>query len=79
MKNYLFRGLMILFIPFSQSQTDLPDDYLSKDFHKGRREAFRALMPENSVAAVFLIQREFFQRCQLLLSSQPGPVLFDRI
>ena len=61
MKNYLFFVVwMILFIPFSQSQTDLPHDYLSKDFHKGRREAFRALMPENSVAAVFSYSERVF-------------------
>lgn len=35
------------------AQDFLPTDYLSKDFHKGRREAARALMPENSVMVVF--------------------------
>lgn len=30
-----------------------PKDYLPKEFHKGRREAMRKLMPENSVAIVF--------------------------
>lgn len=29
------------------------DDLLNKDFHKGRREALRALMPEGSVAVFF--------------------------
>ena len=29
------------------------EDLLSKDFHKGRREALRALMPESSVAVFF--------------------------
>ncbi len=37
----------------SFSQQDLPTDYLSKEFHKGRREAARALMPEHSVLVVF--------------------------
>src|SRR5690349_13045168 len=37
----------------SFSQQDLPTDYLSKEFHKGRREAARALMPEHSVMVVF--------------------------
>ena len=32
---------------------DIPDDYLSGEFHKGRREALRAQMPENSVAVFF--------------------------
>jgi len=30
-----------------------PTDYLSSDFHKGRRTALRELMPENSVAVFF--------------------------
>ena len=35
------------------AQEDLPTDYLSKEFHKGRREAARALMPDNSVMIIF--------------------------
>ncbi|OAD46223.1 aminopeptidase P N-terminal domain-containing protein [Polaribacter atrinae] len=30
-----------------------PTDFLSKEFHKGRREALRSKMPQNSVAVVF--------------------------
>lgn len=30
-----------------------PKDYLSKEFHAGRRDALRAIMPENGVMAVF--------------------------
>jgi Xaa-Pro aminopeptidase len=36
-----------------RAQEDLPTDYLSKEFHMGRREAARALMPDNSVMIVF--------------------------
>jgi len=36
-----------------KAQDELPKDYLSKEFHKGRREAARALMPDNSVMVVF--------------------------
>lgn len=43
----LFLG--ISFFGFSQT----PEDYLSKEFHKSRREALRAKMPANSVAVVF--------------------------
>lgn len=32
---------------------DLPKDYLSKEFHAGRRAALRQSMPDNSVIAVF--------------------------
>ena len=35
------------------AQADLPTDYLSAEFHEGRREALRELMPENSVAVIF--------------------------
>ncbi len=35
------------------AQNNVPTDYLSADFHKSRREALRASMPENSVAVFF--------------------------
>jgi len=35
-----------------QKDDDLPKDYLSKDFHAGRREALRSIMPDNSVAVI---------------------------
>jgi len=37
----------------SQKDNDQPKDYLTKEFHAGRREALRQNMPENSVVAVF--------------------------
>ncbi len=37
----------------SFAQLPVPSDYLSKDFHKGRREALRKLLPANSVMAIF--------------------------
>ena len=47
---FLFLGLTL---QVANSQKDLPQDYLSSDFHKGRREALRATMPKNSVAVFF--------------------------
>ncbi len=35
-----------------QKDDDLPKDYLSKDFHAGRRDALRSIMPDNSVAVI---------------------------
>ena len=35
------------------AQPDLPQDYLTPQFHKGRRDAARELMPENSVMVIF--------------------------
>lgn len=46
--------LSVLFsIGVLHAQQDLPQDYLTPDFHKGRRAAARSLMPDNSVLAVF--------------------------
>ena len=45
--------LFLLFVFSGHAQKDLPTDYLSKEFHKSRREAARALLPENSVMVVF--------------------------
>lgn len=45
--------LCFLFFITTSAQENLPDDYLPPSFHKGRREAARALMPEGSVMVVF--------------------------
>ena len=37
----------------AQDPSDLPDDFLSSEFHKGRRELLREKMPEKSVAVFF--------------------------
>jgi Xaa-Pro aminopeptidase len=34
------------------SQDDVPEDYLTPEFHAGRRDSLRAMMPANSVAIV---------------------------
>ncbi len=51
MKAYFFfcASLVAFFVTAQQ----LPTDYLTADFHKGRRDAFRAEMPANSVAVLF--------------------------
>jgi Xaa-Pro aminopeptidase len=41
-------------------QERLPTDFLSKEFHAARREAFRKLMPENSVAVIFSYPERVF-------------------
>jgi len=49
-------SLLLLSLVFSLagiSQENLPTDYLPKSFHAGRREALRAIMPDNSVAVIF--------------------------
>lgn len=49
----IFKTLLLLCGFTAAAQKDLPTDYLSAEFHKGRREAARALMPDNSVMVVF--------------------------
>jgi Xaa-Pro aminopeptidase len=47
-----FALLFITSCGFSQN-ADLPDDFLTKDFHKGRRDKLRDNLPGNSVAVFF--------------------------
>src|SRR6188472_352207 len=42
------------------AQEDLPTDYLSKEFHAGRRDALRKLMPDNSVFVVMAYSTRTF-------------------
>lgn len=53
MKKYLFLAISFCLIEFSFAQLPTPTDYLTPAFHKGRREALRAIMPANSVIAIF--------------------------
>jgi len=58
-------GAMCLgvFQGFSQSANsteNLPKDYLSKEFHAGRRQALRDLMPANSVTVIFSYPDQVF-------------------
>lgn len=55
-------GLFLFVFAFSQDAENLPKDYLSKEFHAGRREALRQLMPPNSVAVVFAYPERVFSR-----------------
>lgn len=55
--NKNLRLTLSIFIVFSltislNAQDDLPTDYLPKEFHAGRRDALRKLMPDNSVFVV---------------------------
>lgn len=51
-KNYWLTALLFVIAATVQAQQDLPTDYLKPEFHKGRREAARALMPDSSVMVV---------------------------
>ncbi|MEN2400384.1 aminopeptidase P N-terminal domain-containing protein [Flavobacterium sp. MC2016-06] len=75
MKHLLLLFTFLLTINQTQSQENLPTDYLTKEFHKGRREAFRALMPANSVAVVFSYPERVFSR-DINYSFHQNPDLF---
>ena len=46
---------------FSQTVSEsLPTDYLTKEFHAGRRDALRKMMPDNSVAVIFAYPERVF-------------------
>ncbi len=53
MKKLLAFLALVLLVQSTFAQDFEPKDYLPKEFHAGRREALRQLMPESSVMAVF--------------------------
>lgn len=57
------------------SQYDNPEILLNADFHKRRREAFRAIMPSNSVAFIFAYSERKFSN-DVDYYYQPDPNLF---
>ncbi|MEO5564553.1 MAG: aminopeptidase P N-terminal domain-containing protein [Chitinophagaceae bacterium] len=74
----------VLFISFLISciccfaQDDLPTDYLTKEFHAGRRAALRKMMPENSVVAVFAYPtRNFSNDVDYLYHANPDMYYFS--
>lgn len=56
-KTY-FRLLCLLMpaMTWAQQTTEYPNDYLSPEFHAGRRAAFREMMPNNTVGVFFASQ-----------------------
>jgi Xaa-Pro aminopeptidase len=44
---------ILLFVAVGAAQEGTPTDYLSKEFHKQRRDILRSKMPKNSVSVVF--------------------------
>ena len=52
MKNFKILFISFLFVSVS-GFSQIPKDFLSKEFHKTRRDALRSKMPKNSVAVVF--------------------------
>ncbi|MBT8270963.1 MAG: aminopeptidase P N-terminal domain-containing protein, partial [Bacteroidia bacterium] len=53
MKFNIYIVLLLLILNPVSAQENIPTDFLSPEFHSERRDAFRARMPENSVAVFF--------------------------
>ncbi len=52
MRNLIMISLFLFLTSWFQAQ-EVPNDFLSADFHKGRRQEVRKAMPPNSVAVFF--------------------------
>jgi Xaa-Pro aminopeptidase len=60
------------------SSQDLPTDYLSKEFHAGRRDALRKIMPDNSVLVVMAYPtRNFSNDVEYLYHPNPDMYYFS--
>ncbi|MFZ9386647.1 MAG: aminopeptidase P family protein [Chitinophagaceae bacterium] len=80
--RYLLAFYSILFsitLVAQSSQTEsLPTDYLTSDFHAGRREAIRKIMPDNSVMVVFAYPtRTFSNDVEYLYHANPDMYYFS--
>ncbi len=53
MKKLSLLVFVVLFYVVGFSQSRIPTDYLSKEFHKNRREILRSKMPKNSLVLLF--------------------------
>lgn len=82
MKKDLYRSFLFIGIfSFSvclRAQNDLPADYLSKEFHAGRRDALRKIMPDNSVFVVMAFPtRTFSNDVEYLYHQNPDMYYFS--
>ena len=77
------RKLLILFLIFISclnvfAQDNLPGDYLSKEFHAGRRAALRDLMPGNSVCIILAYPvRKFSNDVDYIYHQNPDMYYFS--
>jgi Xaa-Pro aminopeptidase len=72
-----FNGLLAQPIP-NEQKNDLPSDYLTANFHAGRRDALREIMPDKSVMAVFAYPtRTFSNDVEYLYHQNPDMYYFS--
>jgi Xaa-Pro aminopeptidase len=53
MKYYLLAAFLVTLVAGYAQESDLPVDFLTKDFHQKRRDQLREKLPPNSVAVFF--------------------------
>jgi Xaa-Pro aminopeptidase len=75
MKKIILSIVVSVLLNVVFAQENLPTDYLSKEFHKGRRDEFRKLMPANSVAVIFAYPERTFSR-DVSYQYHPNPDLY---
>ncbi len=74
----LFTQTVIAQPPPRPANDDLPTDYLTKDFHAGRRDALRSKMPDNSVMVIFAFPtRTFSNDVEYLYHQNPDLYYFS--
>jgi Xaa-Pro aminopeptidase len=77
MRNFLLLYLILFSTLSLIAQEDLPTDYLSKEFHAGRRTALRAKMPDKSVAIIMAFPtRTFSNDVEYLYHQNPDLYYF---
>jgi len=77
MRNFLLLCLILFSTLSLIAQEDLPTDYLSKEFHAGRRTALRAKMPDKSVAIIMAFPtRTFSNDVEYLFHQNPDLYYF---
>ncbi len=70
--------ILVSILPDVIAQDDRPTDYLSKEFHAGRRAALREIMPDNSVMVVFAFPtRTFSNDVEYLYHQNPDLYYFS--
>lgn len=62
MFRFIFAFFLFLIGISTIAQEFLPSDYLTKEFHQGRRDALRKLMPESSVILIFADPERVFSQ-----------------
>ena len=76
---HIFSFLVVINLTITLSaQEGLPTDYLTKEFHAGRRDALRKLMPDNSVVVVMAYPtRTFSNDVDYLYHQNPDMYYFS--